>query len=110
MKLLEVVNLQTSGCKKCFTATYTLPCEIDNSLASFFLVFGKPVYNINVVKLLKIVRDDGLKIEGKIGTKQIKLNFLKNKIDNIHKSPLKIQFEKCLSEWLSKTLKIKITP
>ena len=108
MRFLDAVKLRTTGCKKCFTATYELPCCIDVSIVSYLSKFGKPSYNLNIVKLLKITDKNGLKIEGKLNTKVIKLSFPKTKIENIHLNPIKISFEKALAAWVSNILGIEI--
>jgi hypothetical protein len=110
MRLIEVAKMKVSGCKKCFSITYTLPCNIEKSLADYLISFGPIKYKLDVVKLLRIEQDETF-IEAKIGTKTIKLGMPKERSKLvITKVPEKIKFEKALCEWLTVTLRFNITP
>jgi hypothetical protein len=110
VKFNEAVQTRKSGCSKCFSIIYTLPCLIDKELADFLLNdFGKPKYPLNAVKLLRIDARNGFHIEGRIGTKTIKFVMPKKyeKID-ADKIVEKIKFETNLIEWMSQKLNILI--
>ena len=109
IKFIDIVKISMSGCSKCFSAVYILPCRIDKDIANYLSEFGLPKYKLNVTKLLRIDTDDGFHIESKIGSKKIKFVMPKSyeKIQ-LSKNTKKINFEKCIAEWLSDTLNIQI--
>lgn len=109
-KFIDIVKINLSGCSKCFSATYILPCQVDKNIVNYLLYFGNPVYKLDVTKLLRIDTDDGFHIESKIGTKTIKFVMPKSyeKIP-FNKNIKKNNFEKCIAAWLAKTLNIQIT-
>lgn len=109
VKFADVVKTKIGGCSKCFSITYSLPYMIDKELADFLSAFGQPVYNLNSLKVLRINVANGFHIEGRVGTKTIKLVMPKK----YEKRPLgQIQernsFEKNLADWLTKKLKITV--
>ena len=109
MKFSEAVKMKASGCAKCFSAIYTLPCRLNRNIAGYLTSFGKPRYRLDAVKLLRIDTKDGFHIEGKLGLKSIKFVMPKN-FEKVHinKIARKKEFEKCLAAWLTDTLKIQI--
>lgn len=110
IKFSDLVTTKTSGCSKCFSVLYTLPCQIDKKIATYFKSFGKPVYPLKSVNFLRIDSMDGFHIEARINAKVIKFvlpkKYEKHDIDKIAR---KNEFEKQLVEWLTDKLKINIT-
>ena len=111
MKFDKLVSIKRSGCSKCFSLIYSVPCQIDKSIASAFeKEFGKPVYPIKAVKFLKIQTDDGFVIEGRVGAKILKFSIpKKHETSDFNKIKKKEAFDNCLITWLKKKLKIDIS-
>jgi len=108
-KFSEAVQTKTSGCAKCFSMIYTLPCILDKEVAKFLTSFGSPKYPLATVKLIRIDAADGFHIEGRIGTKTIKFVMPKK----YEKVPIKTieeknRFEQCLANWMTQKLNITI--
>ena len=107
-KFSDVVQKRVGGCSKCSSIIYTLPCVISRDIEDYLVDFGKPVYPLNAVKLLRI---DflGFHIEGRVGTKSIKFVMPKKyekvpqqKIDKL------VAFEKALADYITDTLHVEI--
>jgi hypothetical protein len=109
-KFIDVVKINLSGCSKCFSAIYILPCRTDKSMPTYFSSFGKPKYRLDATKLLRIDTSDGFHIESKIGSKKIKF-VMPKKYEKIpqDQNTRRAEFEKCLAKWLSNTLNVQIT-
>ncbi len=106
----KIVKIRAKGCKKCFSIFYVLPCNLNPNIAKYLKKsFGSPLYNINIVKLLRINTSDGFRIEGVIGEKKIKFSMSKN-YEKLHPNniPKRKEFEESLAEWMSDTLKINV--
>jgi hypothetical protein len=110
VKFNEVVQTRKSGCSRCFSIIYTIPCVLDKDLPDYMLVdFGKPKYPLDVVKLIRIDTKDGFHIEGRIGTKVVKF-VMPKKYEKVDTNTIqkKIIFEADLAEWMSQKLNILI--
>lgn len=109
MRFLEAVKVKIGGCKKCYTATYSLPAKIDKSIENYFVSYGKQLYKLDTIKLFRINGGDGFNIDAQIGTKTIKLimpkKFSKIEVKDIKR---KNEFEACLAAWLTDVLGIEI--
>ena len=109
VKFIDTVKIKKSGCTKCFSIFYILPCTINIEIADYLISFGKPLYRLNATSLLRIDTKDNFHIEGKIGSKKIKLvmpkEYLNKDWDSLER---KNEFEKCLAKWISDRLKIEI--
>ena len=105
----EAVKIKIGSCAKCFSMTYTLPCTLDIKLASYLNSFGLPIYSVEVTKIIRIDSLDGFSIEGRVGNKSIKLTMPK-KLEKVDPTKVtrRIEFEKCLTEWMSDKLNIEI--
>lgn len=110
IKFSEAVKTQRSGCSKCFSFIYTLPYRLEKEIQNYLTAFGKPLYPLKAVKLLRIDTPDGFHIEGKLGTKNIK--FVIPKVMETANPDLaqqrKKEFERCLAEWLTAALDITV--
>lgn len=111
IKFSDLVSTKVSGCAKCFSVLYALPCQIDRDIAQHFKeAFGKPVYPLKSVSFMRIDAHDGFHIEGRLRAKVIKFvmpkKFEKQDLDKIDR---KIEFERCLTKWLESKLNIKVT-
>lgn len=105
----DVVKTRKVSCKTCLSLWYTLPCRLDEDLITYLSNFGKPVYPIKTVKLLRINSKDGYKIDGKVGKNAIKFALPKHlEKKNLDKASRKLEFEKCLKEWMTNKLDITI--
>ena len=82
---------------------------LDVKLPAFLNSFGLPVYNVKATKLIHIDSLDGFHIEGRVGTKVIKLTMPKKfeKVD-VAQNTRRIEFEQALCEWMSDSLNIQI--
>ena len=107
IKFIDAVKIKNSSCATCNSVIYQLPYKLDNSIAEYLSRFGKPMYPLKAVRLLRIDTDDGFHIEGKIGSKIIKF-VMPRKFKEQKTIPKKKEFEICLAEWLSKVLDIPI--
>jgi hypothetical protein len=105
----DVVKTKTSGCAKCFSMIYTLPCIVDRDLAGYLTSFGPSAYPLDKVRLLRINAKDGFHIEARINTKIIKFvmpkKFEKVSLDKIEELQ---RFEKSLAAWMSNKLNIVV--
>lgn len=108
-KFTDIVKSKTETCAKCFSMVYSLPCIINVKLASFLEHFGKPVYPMDITKVLRIDFGSGFQIEGRIGSKKIKFTMPK-KFEKVaaDKATERINFEKALVEWMTDALDIEI--
>lgn len=108
-KFSEVVQTRTSGCSKCFSMIYTLPCMLDKEIAKFLVSFGSPKYPLDAVRLLRIDAADGFHIEGRLGTKTIKF-VMPKKYEKVPIQTIaeKNRFEQCLADWMTNKLNIII--
>lgn len=110
VKFSEIVKTKKSGCAKCLSVIYAIPCQVDRDLANYLKSFGKPVYPLKAVSFIRIDSGDGYHIEAKLKSKIIKLvipkKFEKTDLD---KTTRKAEFEKQLIDWMSAKLKIQIT-
>jgi hypothetical protein len=107
VKFADVVKTKTGGCPKCFSVTYSLPYNIDAELAEFLIGFGKPVYDLNAIKVLRINAANGFHIEGRLGAKQIKL-VMPKKYEKRGQIQERDEFERNLADWLTKKLDITV--
>jgi hypothetical protein len=109
VKFIEAVKIKKSGCQKCFSVLYFLPCALNKNIVDYLVNFGKPIYRLNATKLLRIDTNDSLHIEGKIGGKKIKLVMPKS-FSNVdwEKIDRKNEFEKRLADWITDTLQINV--
>lgn len=105
----DLVKTKVSGCAKCFSILYAIPCQLDQDIVDFFENFGTPIYPLGPASLLKMENGSGFSIEGRMKSKVIKFTMPK-KYENKDYSKLKekIDFEKCLSKWLEDKLDIVI--
>jgi len=110
IKFSELIKTKISGCAKCFSVLYVLPCQLDKDIAKYFKKsFGDPVYPLKSVSFVRINTHDGFHIEGRIRAKVIKFVMPKKyEKYNINKISKKIEFEDCLLKWLEVKLNIKI--
>jgi len=110
MKFNDVVKITASSCSKKFIVVYNVPCIVDTNISLYFVkMFGKPVYPLKSIKLLKIETSDSIHIESRIGSKIVKLTMpQKFKAHDLFNIKRKIEFEKCLINWLIDTLQINI--
>jgi len=110
MKFSEVVKTERTSCKVCFSILYTLPCQVDRDIPGYLKGFGEPLYPLKSVKLLRIDGKDGYKIESKVGKNLIKFAIPKTlENSNLNENERKIEFEKCLADWMTNKLDITIT-
>lgn len=103
----DIVKIQRTNCKKCLTFLYSLPCQVNKNIAKHLESFGKPIYPLKSVKLLRIDTKDGYKIDSKIGKNAIKFAIpkeLEGKADTWRKA----EFEVALISWLVETLDMPI--
>lgn len=103
----KIVNIRRTNCKKCLTFLYSLPCQVNKEIAKHLEAFGKPIYPLKTVKLLRIDSKDGYKIDSKIGKNAIKLAIPKQ-LEGSPESWRKLEFEAALISWLSETLNMPI--
>lgn len=111
IKFADLIKTKVSGCAKCFSVLYMLPCQIDRDMAPHFkAAFGKPVYPLKSVSFIRIDTHDGFHIEGRLRAKVIKFVMPKKfEKEDINKIARKIEFERCLLQWLEDKLNIAIT-
>jgi hypothetical protein len=110
LKFSDIVKIKKSGCAKCLSLFYSLPCQIDRNITKYFTNFGKPVYPLKSVSLLRIDANGGYHIEGRLNAKVIKF-VMPKKFNNtdLNKAVRKIEFESCLVKWISNKLNIQIS-
>lgn len=88
---------------------YKLPCRVDREIVGHFKAFGKPLYPLGSVKLLRIDSTDGYKIESKLGKNTIKFAIPKElESTDLNQNTRKLEFEAQLAQWISDTLDIPI--
>lgn len=109
LKFDEIVKVKRISCTKCLSLMYSLPCQLNREIVKHLEDFGKPLYPLKAVKLLRIDSKDGYKIDGKIGKNAIKFAIPKE-LENTDLSKIwrKIEFEACLGKWLSETLNMPV--
>lgn len=109
LKFADIVKIKKSGCAKCLSLFYALPCQIDRDIAGYFKSFGKPVYPLKSVSFLRIDANGGYHIEGRLRAKVIKFVMPKKfEKTDLSKAIRKIEFENCLAQWLSNKLNTPI--
>lgn len=109
LKFLDTVIVKRGACKSCYSFIYRLPCTVDKTIIEFMTSFGKPLYPLKTVKLLKIFADDGFRIEGRVGQRIIKFYLPKSvKGTNIKNNERKIEFENNLADWISDRINILV--
>jgi hypothetical protein len=110
IKFSDLVTTKKSGCARCSSILYALPCQIDRKIAGYFKDFGQPIYPLKRVKLLRINAGGGFHIEGRVGAKIIKFTmpkkFEKGDLKTIKR---KTEFESNLIKWMEDKLKISIS-
>lgn len=109
LKFSEIVKVEKTSCIRCMTFMYTLPCQVDKNIVNYLEAFGKPIYPIKTVMLIRIDSKDGYKIDSKIGKNAIKFAMPKELTGVSDDKTRKGEFEKELIEWLSETLNIPVT-
>jgi hypothetical protein len=109
VKFADVVTMKLGGCARCFSVTYSLPCLVDRSLADFLSWFGKPIYPLDSVRLIRINAPNGFHIESRINTKTIKLvmpkKYEKIPIDTIQEKKI---FDQNVADWITQKLNIAV--
>ncbi len=109
LKFADIVKIKQSGCSKCLSLFYSLPCQIDRDIAGYFKGFGKPVYPLKSVSLLRIDANGGYHIEGRLNAKVIKFVMPKKFANtDLSKAVRKIEFENCLAQWISNKLNMPV--
>ena len=108
VKFSEVVKIKRVACKKCFTLIYTLPCQVDRDLPKYLSSFGKLVYPLKSVTLVKIDSDDGYTIQSKLKKNIIKFLIPKHLESKGVEKTRKPEFEKNLVKWMQNKLDIEI--
>ncbi|KKL57927.1 hypothetical protein LCGC14_2230510 [marine sediment metagenome] len=109
IKFADLIKIKFSGCTRCFSILYALPCQIDRNIVGYFVSFGKPTYPLKIVNLLRIDADGGYHIEGRLNAKVIKFIMPKEfENSDLRKAARKIEFEEGLAKWMSDKLKIDI--
>lgn len=109
IKFADLIKIKFSGCARCFSILYALPCQIDRDIAGHFKSFGEPTYPLKKISLLRIDAGSGYHIEGRLNAKVIKF-IMPKKFENsdLRKAARKIEFEESLARWMSNKLKIDI--
>jgi len=103
----DIVKIQRTACKKCLTFMYSLPCQVNAEIAKHLESFGKPIYPLKTVKLLRIDSKDGYKIDSKVGKNAIKFAIPKQ-LEGNPNDWRKCEFETALISWLAETLNMPI--
>lgn len=104
----DIVKVQQTNCSKCLSFLYTLPCHINEDIAKYLASFGKPIYPLKIVKLLRIDSEDGCRIDAKLNKKGIKFSMPPKLKHEDEDNWRKIEFETHLAEWLANTLNIAV--
>lgn len=110
IKFSNLIVTKKSGCAKCFSIIYAIPCQLDKDIALYLEAnFGKPIYPLKSITLLKIDTGDGFHIEGRLNSKIIKFT-LPKKYEHADLTNLKRKndFDEALAKWMSKKLNITI--
>lgn len=109
IKFSEAVKIENMSCKSCISLLYTLPCRLDKDIVKYMTNIGTLAYPVGSIRLLKIISNDGFKIEGKLEKNTIKLE-IPNTFSNtdINKIDKKIEFDTKLAEWISDKLDMDI--
>jgi len=109
IKFADLVKTKKSGCAKCFSILYALPCQVDRDLVDYLKSFGKPVYPLKSVSFIRIDSGGGYHIEAKLNAKVIKFVMPKKfEKSDLSKVARKIEFETSLAKWMSNKLQISI--
>lgn len=105
----EIVKTTRASCKDCFTLIYSLPCELDDNIASYMSSFGKPKYDLKTISLIHIESLDEYAIKGRIKNTYIKFSLPKKfeASDDISDSRKK-EFESNIAKWLENKLQVSI--
>ena len=109
VKFADLIKMKKSGCAKCFSIIYALPCQIDRNLANYLKSFGKPVYPLKAVSFIRIDAGGGYHIEAKLNSKVIKF-VMPKKLENTDPDKIirKVEFEASLAKWMADKLHISI--
>lgn len=98
MKFKNLVKEYKSSCPKCLSFFYQLPCGIDEDIIKHLSCFGKPKFDLNKTKFLKIISGDNYIIEGRKDRLTIKISIPKHLGS---KNNRKLEFEQAIAGWLS---------
>lgn len=110
IKFTDLIKTKFSGCSKCFSILYALPCQVDKDIVGYLKSFGIPTYSLDKISLLRIEAGSGYSIESRLNAKVIKFVMPKKfKNSDLNKAVRKIEFEESLAKWMSNKLKIDIT-
>lgn len=109
IKYGNIVKMRQKTCKSCFTLIYHIPCEVDASLANYLTNFGTPKYDLNKVKLFRIMTADNYTLKTRLKSTVINLSLPKElQNTNIQNNTRKQEFEEGLTKWLENKMQIKI--
>ena len=108
IKFSNIVKTTKKACGKTTTLVYTVPCELDKSVAGFMSSFGNPKFDLDTIKFLQIESTDDYTIKGRLDKTSISLSVPK-KSKNISIFGIKqAEFENNIIKWLEHRLKISI--
>lgn len=100
IKFSDVVRSKVSKCKKCYKLIYTLPTEIDRTISDFFISFGKPKYDLDILNLFYIDAGEDYIVQSRLGENYLWFHMPKE-AESWPKEETRIQeFEDCLLDWL----------
>jgi hypothetical protein len=107
VKFASIVKTTRKTCGNNITVIYTVPCELDKSIAGFMTSLGSPKFDLNTIKFLHIESGD-YTIKGKLDKTNINLSVpKKSKNIGIFGTKQK-ELENNIARWLEHRLGISI--
>lgn len=108
IKFKDIIRITKKPCGKTITLIYTIPCELDKSIAGFMSNFGRPKFDLDTVKFLHIASVDDYTIKGRLEKTSINFSIPKeSKYIGIF-GTRQAEFESNIIKWIEHRLKISI--
>ena len=108
VKFSDIVKNYIKECEQCFQYIYSIPVDVDKSIAQFMIPFGEPKYDLDTLSLLQIESSDGYKIKGRLTNNYLYFSLPKEFKNKDLDDTRKLEFEKCLSKWIEHKLPVEI--
>lgn len=108
IKFSDIIKITKKTCSKNITLIYSVPCELDKSLARFMSNFGKPKFDLDTIKFIHIASADDYIIRGRLERTSINFSVPKASKNIGMLGAKKTQFENNVIKWLENRLKVSI--
>jgi len=108
IKFTDIIKVTRKACGKYITFVYSVPCELDKSIANLMSNFGKPKFDLNTIKFLHIESTDDYIIKGRLNKTSISITIAKKSKNIGTLNTRKTEFENNIIKWIENRLGISI--